>query len=131
MIEEAAALSEEAAKATGDEGLMIWPLAVRGQRAEARAIVARLEKRATEGTYPPYWMASAYSQVRDADNAFREGEMVRIEECAPISKQKSWTVLERVGAAAAVIETPEAKKAEKPVKASKDKAKAESEATEA
>ena len=71
MIEEAAALSEEAAKATGDEGLMIWPLAVRGQRAEARAIVARLEKRATEGTYPPYWMASAYSQVRDADNAFR------------------------------------------------------------
>ena len=34
--------------------------------------------------------------AHDADNAFHEGETVRIEECKPISKLKSWTVLDRV-----------------------------------
>ena len=31
--------------------------------------------------------------------SFRAGEIVRIEECAPISKLKSWTVVDRIGTA--------------------------------
>jgi hypothetical protein len=67
---------------------------------------------------------------------------VRIEECAPVSKLKSWTVLDRIGAAKAVaieINEPETtmpeaapakpakETAEKPAKtaAKKSKAKAE------
>jgi small subunit ribosomal protein S17 len=96
-----------------------------------KTIVVRVERRVKHPLYGKIIKRSKKYHAHDDANAYREGEMVRIEECAPISKQKSWTVLERVGAAAAVIETPEAKKAEKPVKASKDKAKAESEATEA
>ena len=34
--------------------------------------------------------------AHDAANEYREGETVRIEECAPISKLKTWTVVERV-----------------------------------
>jgi small subunit ribosomal protein S17 len=79
--------------------------------------------------------------AHDEDNAFRTGEQVRIEECAPISKLKTWTVVERIGAAKAATveidepdvvappaEEPEAEKGEKkPAKASKGKGKAKAE----
>jgi hypothetical protein len=75
--------------------------------------------------------------AHDADNAFHVGEQVRIEECAPISKTKSWTVVERLGLAkAAAIEIdepqvtaaePEAEAPSKPAKASKGKGKAKAE----
>ena len=43
--------------------------------------------------------------AHDAANEFHIGEIVRIEECAPISKLKTWTVLDRIGVAqAAAIE---------------------------
>jgi small subunit ribosomal protein S17 len=81
--------------------------------------------------------------AHDEGNAFKAGEQVRIEECAPVSKLKSWTVLDRVGAAPmAVDEIAETdlnpkpdveQKAAKPAKAAaKGKAKkAEPEAAEA
>jgi hypothetical protein len=77
--------------------------------------------------------------AHDAANEFHVGEVVRIEECAPISKLKTWTVVDRIGVARAQksdIDEPEAispeaepKKpaeevAEKPAKKGK-KAKAE------
>ncbi|HUF17173.1 MAG TPA: protein kinase, partial [Thermoanaerobaculia bacterium] len=71
MIEESAAISEAAARASGDESQMVWPLVARGRRAEARQIVSRLEKRATEGSYSPYWMAASYATLGDADNTIR------------------------------------------------------------
>jgi small subunit ribosomal protein S17 len=37
--------------------------------------------------------------AHDADNAAKAGEVVRIQECAPISKNKTWTLVERIGAA--------------------------------
>ena len=43
------------------------------------------------------------------------GEQVRIEECAPISKLKTWSVLDRIGAAkAAAVEIGEPEMAEQP-----------------
>jgi hypothetical protein len=50
---------------------------------------------------------------------------VRIQECAPISKLKCWTVLDRVGAAPAAVETIEAEEAPKATKGKAKKAQPE------
>jgi small subunit ribosomal protein S17 len=92
-----------------------------------KTVVVRVERRVKHPLYGKIIKLSKKYHAHDDANAYREGEMVRIQECAPISKQKSWTVLERVGAAVAVAETPEAeeKKPAKAAKSSKSKAKAE------
>jgi small subunit ribosomal protein S17 len=41
-------------------------------------------------------------RAHDALNQFKEGDTVRIEECAPISKSKRWTVVVDAPASAAV-----------------------------
>ena len=89
-----------------------------------KTVVVRVERRVKHPLYGKIIKLSKKYHAHDDANAYREGETVRIEECAPISKLKSWTVLERVGAApAAAVETPEADKAEKPAKTTKSKAK--------
>ena len=107
-----------------------------------KTVVVRVERRVKHPLYGKIIKLSKKYHAHDEGNAYRQGEQVRIQECAPISKLKSWTVLERIGAAkAAVIEIhepettmPEAapakpaeEKAEKPAKtaAKKSKAKAE------
>jgi small subunit ribosomal protein S17 len=107
-----------------------------------KTVVVRVERRVKHPLYGKIIKLSKKYHAHDEGNAFRQGEQVRIQECAPVSKLKSWTVLERIGAAkAAVIEIadvettmPEAapakpadEKAEKPAKtaAKKSKAKAE------
>ena len=68
-----------------------------------KTVVVRVERRVKHPLYGKIIERSKKYHAHDADNAFREGEMVRIEECAPISKQKSWTVVERIGAAPAAV----------------------------
>ena len=34
-------------------------------------------------------------RAHDENNSFKVGDVVRIEECRPISKNKSWTVIEK------------------------------------
>ena len=41
--------------------------------------------------------------AHDEANAFNTGEQVRIQECAPMSKLKTWTVVDRIGAAVTPI----------------------------
>ena len=106
-----------------------------------KTVVVRVERRVKHPLYGKIIKLSKKYHAHDEGNAFKSGEQVRIQECAPISKLKSWTVLERIGAAkAAVIEIadvettmPEAapakpaeEKAEKAAKpaAKKSKAKA-------
>ena len=107
-----------------------------------KTVVVRVERRVKHPLYGKIIKLSKKYHAHDEGNAYRQGEQVRIQECAPVSKLKSWTVLERIGAAkAAAIEiadpdmTPEAapakpaeekaeKKAAKPA-AKKSKAKAE------
>ena len=106
-----------------------------------KTVVVRVERRVKHPLYGKIIKLSKKYHAHDDANAYRSGEIVRIEECAPISKQKSWTVVERIGAAAVdieAIETDSAAKpekparAEKPAKATKGKAKkAEPEAAEA
>ena len=109
-----------------------------------KTVVVRVERRVKHPLYGKIIKLSKKYHAHDEGNAFKAGEQVRIQECAPISKLKTWTVLERVGAAPAevaeIVEEAPAKpatepKAEKPAKetkAAKGKAKkAEPEAAEA
>ena len=104
-----------------------------------KTVVVRVERRVKHPLYGKIIKRSKKYHAHDAANEFHAGEIVRIEECAPISKLKTWTVVDRLGTARAaksdIAETAEAmppqpsppaeEKAEKPGKKSKAKAKAE------
>ena len=113
-----------------------------------KTVVVRVERRVKHPLYGKIIKLSKKYHAHDEGNAFKSGEQVRIEECAPISKLKTWTVLDRIGAArAAAVEivegasnpvdeekkAPAKAKAEKPAakpaaKAKKAKADAEADA---
>jgi small subunit ribosomal protein S17 len=92
-----------------------------------KTVVVRVERRVKHPLYGKIIKLSKKYHAHDEGNAFKSGEQVRIEECAPISKLKTWTVLDRIGAAkAAPVEIVEG--ASKPVEEEKKapaKAKAE------
>ena len=73
-----------------------------------KTVVVRVERRVKHPLYGKIIKLSKKYHAHDEANAFKSGEQVRIEECAPISKQKTWTVLDRIGAAkAAAVEIVE------------------------
>ena len=95
-----------------------------------KTVVVRVDRRVKHPLYGKIIKLSKKYHAHDADNAFSLGEQVRIQECAPISKLKTWTVVERVGAAkAAAVEIVEGATttADKPAKASNSKSKAKAE----
>ena len=107
-----------------------------------KTVTVRVDRRVKHPLYGKIIRRSKKYHAHDADNVYRAGEQVRIEECKPISKSKTWTVIERIGVAklAAVdidepnVVAPETKpdakaeeKTEKPAKASKGKGKAKAE----
>ena len=109
-----------------------------------KTVVVRVERRVKHPLYGKIIKRSKKYHAHDEGNAFKAGEQVRIQECAPMSKLKTWEVLDRIGAAKAVaveIHEPEAlspqsepskpveeKKAEKAEKKPAKKAKADAEA---
>ena len=66
-----------------------------------KTVVVNVERKVKHPLYGKIIRRSKKYHAHDADNAFKAGETVRIEETAPISKLKTWRVLDRVGAAAA------------------------------
>ena len=64
-----------------------------------KTIVVRVERRVKHPLYGKIIKLSKKYHAHDAANEFRAGEIVRIEECAPISKLKTWTVVDRIGTA--------------------------------
>jgi small subunit ribosomal protein S17 len=105
-----------------------------------KTVVVRVERRVKHPLYGKIIKLSKKYHAHDAANEFRAGEIVRIEECAPLSKLKTWKVIDRIGTAklgsvdiadpdviappAAEPAKPAEQKAEKPSKKGK-KAKAE------
>jgi small subunit ribosomal protein S17 len=104
-----------------------------------KTVVVRVERRVKHPLYGKIIKLSKKYHAHDAANEFHVGEVVRIEECAPVSKLKTWKVVDRIGVAKAQkadIAEPEAispqaepskpaeEVAEKPAKKGK-KAKAE------
>jgi small subunit ribosomal protein S17 len=73
-----------------------------------KTVTVRVERRVKHSLYGKIIRRSKKYHAHDAENVYRVGEQVRIEECRPISKNKSWAVIERLGAAkAATIEIDE------------------------
>jgi small subunit ribosomal protein S17 len=107
-----------------------------------KTVVVRVERRVKHPLYGKIIRLSKKYHAHDAANEFHVGEIVRIEECAPISKLKTWQVVDRIGTAkigsveidepdmtpapAAEPSPPAEEKAEKkPAKKPSKKAKAE------
>jgi small subunit ribosomal protein S17 len=102
-----------------------------------KTVVVRVERRVKHPLYGKIIKLSKKYHAHDAADAFHVGEIVRIEECAPVSKLKTWKVVDRIGTAkigsveidepdvvAPAEPEPEPKEAaEKPAKASKGKGK--------
>jgi len=65
-----------------------------------KTIVVKVERRVKHPLYGKIIKRSKKYHAHDEANAFHEGETVRIEECKPISKLKTWRVIDRVGAEA-------------------------------
>jgi small subunit ribosomal protein S17 len=64
-----------------------------------KTVVVRVERRVKHPLYGKIIKRSKKYHAHDEANAFKAGEQVRIEECKPISKLKTWTVLDRIGVA--------------------------------
>jgi len=58
-----------------------------------KTVVVRVERRFTHPLLKKTVRRSKKYQAHDETNAVKIGDMVNIEECAPISKNKRWTVI--------------------------------------
>lgn len=65
-----------------------------------KTVVVKVERKVKHPLYGKIMRRSKKYHAHDENNEIRTGETVRIEETKPISKLKTWKVLERVGAAA-------------------------------
>ena len=60
-----------------------------------KTVVVKVERRVKHPLYGKIIKRSKKYHAHDEGNEYREGETVRIEETRPISKQKTWRVLDR------------------------------------
>ena len=58
-----------------------------------KTIVVRVERRIMHPMYKKYLTKSKKYAAHDEGNVHKTGDIVRIRECRPISKRKSWEVL--------------------------------------
>jgi small subunit ribosomal protein S17 len=70
-----------------------------------KTVVVLVERRVKHPLYGKIIKRSKKYHAHDESNEIREGETVRIEETAPISKLKTWRVVGRVNANATPEET--------------------------
>ncbi len=63
-----------------------------------QTVVVMVERRFRHPLLGKIVRRSKKFHAHDEANAYKAGDVVRIEECRPISKLKSWRVLEKVSA---------------------------------
>jgi len=56
-----------------------------------------VERKVKHPVYGKYIRRSTKLHVHDAENACQEGDLVTIEQCRPLSRTKSWKLVEIVG----------------------------------
>ena len=59
-----------------------------------KTVVVRVERRFTHPLFKKTVRRSKNYKAHDEANAHKVGDMVFIEECAPVSKDKRWTVVQ-------------------------------------
>jgi small subunit ribosomal protein S17 len=65
-----------------------------------KSITVLIERRVKHPVYGKYITRSTKLHAHDENNVCKEGDVVTIAECRPISKTKAWAVVEVVEAAA-------------------------------
>jgi small subunit ribosomal protein S17 len=58
-----------------------------------KTVTVLVERRTMHPIYKKYVKQSAKYAAHDESNLFRVGDKVEIEECRPLSKRKTWTVV--------------------------------------
>ena len=58
-----------------------------------KTVVVRVERRVMHPVYKKFIRRSKKYSAHDETNSVKVGDVVRIQECRPISKNKSWTVV--------------------------------------
>jgi small subunit ribosomal protein S17 len=58
-----------------------------------KTVTVRVERRVMHPLYKKVIRRSKKYAAHDPENRFRQGDTVRIRECRPISKSKTWEVL--------------------------------------
>jgi small subunit ribosomal protein S17 len=64
-----------------------------------KTVVVLVERKVKHPLYGKIIRRSKKYHAHDEANSAKAGEVVRIQECAPISKNKCWTLVERINAA--------------------------------
>lgn len=59
-----------------------------------KTVTVLVERRFMHPKYKKYIKRSAKYAAHDETNSVKEGEIIRIRECAPISKRKTWIVIQ-------------------------------------
>jgi small subunit ribosomal protein S17 len=65
-----------------------------------KTVTVLVERQVKHELYGKYIRRSTKLHAHDADNSCNEGDVVRVAECAPMSKTKNWRVVEIVERAA-------------------------------
>ncbi len=65
-----------------------------------KTVTVLVERHVKHALYGKYIRRSTKLHAHDAENACKEGDLVRIAECAPLSKTKNWRVVEVLAHAA-------------------------------
>ena len=65
-----------------------------------KTVTVLVERHVKHALYGKYIRRSSKLHAHDADNACQMGDLVRIAECAPMSKNKNWRVVEVLAHAA-------------------------------
>jgi small subunit ribosomal protein S17 len=73
-----------------------------------KTVVVKVERRVKHPLYAKIIRLSKKYHAHDEGNEYKAGEVVRIEETRPISKLKTWRVLDRVNASAKPATAPAA-----------------------
>jgi len=63
-----------------------------GDKAD-KTVTVRVERRIMHPMYKKFITKSKKFSAHDSENRFKEGDIVRIRECPPISKSKSFEVI--------------------------------------
>ena len=61
-----------------------------------KTVVVLIERKVAHPVYGKIMRRSKKYHAHDEANVFKTGDEVRIEECAPLSKTKTWRVLNKV-----------------------------------
>ncbi|MET4700889.1 small subunit ribosomal protein S17 [Constrictibacter sp. MBR-5] len=62
-----------------------------------KTVSVRVDRRVMHPIYKKFVTKSKKYLAHDENNAAKVGDKVRIEECRPLSKRKSWVVLDAAG----------------------------------